>query len=253
MAGGLQAILTKIRRRETPFYDSLYRFAKSLNHLQFPVPSFLRPVFKAVYVLHFGIRGLFWRFLRFFYWGPIFRARCNSVGKNLMITLLPDVPGHLRLHVGDDVHLNGFFGASSSRMFDNPTLQFGNGVHVGHMVHFAVNKEIVIEEGVLIASNCYFADTDAHPIDPERRVAQEAPSPESVKPVRICRNAWIGHGVHVLKGVTVGEAAIVAAGAVVVKDVPPFSVVAGNPARVVVEDIRAKLMNESSAGNAKTI
>jgi len=245
MAAGLQNILTKIRRRETPFYDFLYRFAKSFDHLQMPLPSFLRPLFRGVYFLHFTIRGLIWQALRFFYWGPIFRARCDSVGKNLMLTLLPDVRGHIRLHVGDDVHLNGFFGAAASRMFDNPTLRFGNEVHVGHMVQFAVNKEIVIEDGVKIASNCYFADTDAHPLDPERRARNEPPDPDSVKPIRICRNAWIGHGVHVLKGVTVGEGAIVAAGAVVVKDVPPFAVVAGNPARVVVEDVRMKTTNVS--------
>ena len=48
-----------------------------------------------------------------------------------------------------------------------------------------------------------------------------------------------------LKGVTIGEGAIVAAGAVVVKDVPAFAVVAGNPARVVVEDVRMKTTNAS--------
>jgi len=245
MAVGLQDVLTKIRRRETPFYDFLYRFAKSFDHLQMPLPNFLRPLFRGVYFLHFTIRGLIWRALRFFYWGPIFRARCDSVGKNLMLTLLPDVRGHIRLHVGDNVHLNGFFGAAGSRMFDNPTLRFGNEVHVGHMVAFAINKEIAIEDGVKIASNCYFADTDAHPLDPERRARNEPPDPDSVKPVRICRNAWIGHGVHVLKGVTIGEGAIVAAGAVVVKDVPAFAVVAGNPARVVVEDVRTKTTNAS--------
>jgi acetyltransferase-like isoleucine patch superfamily enzyme len=247
MANGLQEILTKIRRRETPFYDFLYRFAKSLDRVQMPVPGFLRPLFRGLYFLHFGIRGTFWQLLRFFYWGPIFRAHCESVGKHLTITLLPDVPGHVRLYIGDNVHLNGFFGVGASRMFDNPTLRFGNNVHVGHMVFFVVNKEIVVEDGVLIASNCYFADTDAHPIDPERRMRNEPPSPDSVKPVRICRNAWIGHGVHILKGVTVGESAIVAAGAVVAKDVPPFAVVAGNPARVVVEDIRTKLQAEQPA------
>jgi acetyltransferase-like isoleucine patch superfamily enzyme len=238
-------LLNKIRRRETPFYDFLYRFAKSLNHLQMPVPDFLRPLFRGFYVLHFAVRELIWKLLRFFYWGPIFRARCESVGKNLMLTLLPDVRGHVRLYVGDNVHLNGFFGAAGSRMFDNPTLRLGNDVHVGHMVQFVVNKEIVVEDGVKIASNCTFADTDGHPLDPERRANDEPPDPVSVKPIRICRNAWIANGVYVLKGVTVGEGAVVAAGAVVVKDVPAFSVVAGNPARVVVEDVRLKTASVS--------
>jgi acetyltransferase-like isoleucine patch superfamily enzyme len=233
--------LTKIRRRETPFYEFLYRVAKSVNHVQMPVPDLFRPLFRGIYFLHFTIREIIWKLLRFFYWGPIFRARCDSVGKNLMITLLPDVRGHVRLYVGDNVHLNGFFGAQGSRMFDNPVLRFGNHVHVGHMVQFVVNKEIIIEDGVKIASNCSFADTDGHPLDPDRRANDEPPDAASVKPIRICRNAWIGNGARVLKGVTVGEGAIVAADAVVVKDVPAFAVVAGNPARVVVEDVRLKV------------
>lgn len=55
----------------------------------------------------------------------------------------------------------------------------------------------------------------------------------SVKPVTIGNKAWIGFGASILKGVTVGEGAVVAANAVVTRDVPPYAVVAGNPARIV--------------------
>jgi acetyltransferase-like isoleucine patch superfamily enzyme len=54
-------------------------------------------------------------------------------------------------------------------------------------------------------------------------------------PVKICDDAWIGAGAMVLRGVTVGEGGIVAAGAVVTRDVPPYTIVAGNPAVVVRE------------------
>lgn len=54
-------------------------------------------------------------------------------------------------------------------------------------------------------------------------------------PVRIEDHAWVGFNVIILKGVTIGEGAIVAAGSVVTKDVPAFTVVAGNPARVIRE------------------
>jgi len=53
------------------------------------------------------------------------------------------------------------------------------------------------------------------------------------KPIRICDKVWIGMNAIILKGVTIGEGAVVAAGAVVTKDVPPWTVAAGNPARVV--------------------
>jgi acetyltransferase-like isoleucine patch superfamily enzyme len=53
------------------------------------------------------------------------------------------------------------------------------------------------------------------------------------EPVQIGRNVWIGARVTVLKGVTIGDAAVVGAGAVVTKDVPAFAIVAGNPARLI--------------------
>ena len=53
------------------------------------------------------------------------------------------------------------------------------------------------------------------------------------KPVHICRNAWIGAGATILPGVTVGKNAVVAAGAVVTKDVAPNTIVGGNPARLI--------------------
>ena len=56
-----------------------------------------------------------------------------------------------------------------------------------------------------------------------------------MKPVLIGNNVWVGCRAIILKGVTIGEGAVVAAGAVVTKDVPPFTLVAGNPARVIRE------------------
>ena len=54
-------------------------------------------------------------------------------------------------------------------------------------------------------------------------------------PIRIADKAWLGMNVTVLKGVTIGEGAVVAAGSIVTKDVPPWTLVAGNPARVIKE------------------
>jgi acetyltransferase-like isoleucine patch superfamily enzyme len=82
-----------------------------------------------------------------------------------------------------------------------------------------------------------FMDTDAHPRDTMARIADLPPRPEEVKPVRICRYAWIGHNAFIMKGVTVGEGAIIGVNSVVVTDIPAYSVAMGNPARVVVKNI----------------
>lgn len=71
--------------------------------------------------------------------------------------------------------------------------------------------------------------TADHPRDPDQRRA----GLECGRPIRIGRNVWIGGGAIILPGVTVGDDAIIGAGAVVTRDVPEGVTVAGNPARVV--------------------
>ena len=110
------------------------------------------------------------------------------------------------------------------------------------MVSIGVNKEVIIEEDVNIASYVRILDNDAHPRDPELRAADLPPAPDEIKPVRICRRAWIGQGSFIMKGVTVGEGAVIGANSVVLTDVPPFAVAIGNPARVVVKDVRTSVV-----------
>lgn len=89
---------------------------------------------------------------------------------------------------------------------------------------------ISIGARVLIGSGCLIMDNDAHPVDPAARRTGGRPASA---PVRICDDAFIGARSIVLKGVTIGEGAVVGAGSVVTKDVPPLAVVAGNPARTI--------------------
>jgi acetyltransferase-like isoleucine patch superfamily enzyme len=102
----------------------------------------------------------------------------------------------------------------------------GKNVFINHACSFLDMGGITIEDHVLIGPRVNLV-TENHPLDPGDRRALVT------KPVIIKRNAWIGAGATVLPGVTIGENSVVAAGAVVSKDVPANVVVGGIPAKII--------------------
>lgn len=102
----------------------------------------------------------------------------------------------------------------------------GKNIFINHACSFLDIGGITIEDDVLIGPRVNLT-TENHPIDPSDRKTV------ILQPILIKRNAWIGAGATVLPGVTIGENSIVAAGAVVSRDVAPNTVVAGIPAKVV--------------------
>lgn len=243
----------KVRRGQTPFYRQLKAIAGNVRSSALPVPGFLTPVARAAFYLHQGL----WRatgFLRsYLYVGPLFRARCASVGRQFRVCRMPFVVGHARIHIGNQVNFFGQVDIMSGGIFDEPRLVLGDRVDIGHNVVFLVNKEIVIEDDVNVASGVRFMDSDAHPKDTAERIADLPPRPEEIKPVRIGRYAWIGQNSFILKGVTIGEGAIIGVNSVVVTDIPPYSVAMGNPARVVVKNAAVPIARDSAAGASANI
>ncbi len=123
------------------------------------------------------------------------------------------------------------------------SIQYGRHVKLGKNTFvnlgatFLDSNNITLGNYVAVGPNVQFI-TDTHPIRPEDRFlppVKDSPLPFAVAnlalPITVGDYAWIGAGAILMPGVTIGEASVVAAGAVVTKDVPARTVVAGNPAR----------------------
>nr|WP_315189661.1 sugar O-acetyltransferase [uncultured Flavobacterium sp.] len=105
-------------------------------------------------------------------------------------------------------------------------IQLGKNVFINHGCSFLDLGGITIEDDVLIGPKVNFI-TENHPIDPRKRKNLD------LKSIVIKKNVWIGANATILPGVTIGENSIVAAGAVVNKDVPSNVIVGGVPAKII--------------------
>ena len=105
-------------------------------------------------------------------------------------------------------------------------IKIGKNVFINHACTFLDLGGITIEDDVQIGPRVNLI-TENHPVDPTKRKHLD------LKSILIKRNAWIGAGATILPGVTIGENSIVAAGAVVNKDVPDNTIVGGIPAKLI--------------------
>lgn len=166
-------------------------------------------------------------------------------GNGFAVELRSPQAGHIYLETGKHCVLDGHY------IFEKETgqIRIGDRVHIGGSTLVSVNG-IVIGDDVTIAWDCLIYDHDSHSVrweerreDTEREYRNLVSGKNAIgdkdwsvvrsAPIRICAKAWIGTGVKILKGVTIGEGAVVGAGSVVTKDVEPWTVVGGNPARVI--------------------
>lgn len=141
--------------------------------------------------------------------------------------------------VGAHTHVRG----ELLTFWNSGKIQIGKWCYIGEGTRIWSQVSVSIGEYVLIAHLVDIHDTNSHPIDwQERRLDTKAilsggdyrtPTQTLSAPIVIEDDVWIGFKASILKGVTIGRGAIVSAAAVVTKNVEPWTVVAGNPARVI--------------------
>ncbi len=239
--------LDRVRRREGRVADALYRTYKGIQHLNVPAVPL---VYGALAKERLARRHVGGWIKRKFYDEPLFRRQCASCGRALcLFDGIPAIWGGLSVEIGDNVVMHGTSTLVGAKVFARPRLVIGDRSHCGSYFSASVGADILIGADVLIANRVSLFAYDSHPRDPVARAAGLPADPASSRPIVIEDGAWICMGAIILKGVTVGENAIVAAGSVVVDDVPPNTVVGGNPARVIAPSGRAR-HNRSGTGLA---
>jgi galactoside O-acetyltransferase len=159
-----------------------------------------------------------------------------SSGSHVNIEALVDRHGCV-LEVGEESHV----GAAVCFDKEGARVRIGRRCYVTGSIFSAC--EINIGDDVMISGQCAVFDHDSHAMnfweraDDVRAWRSNQKNWEHVMqaPVNIQSKVWIGYRATILKGVTIGEGAVVGAASVVTRDVPPWTLVAGNPARVIRE------------------
>jgi acetyltransferase-like isoleucine patch superfamily enzyme len=149
--------------------------------------------------------------------GVIFGPRCTWVGKK------PNISNGGAIKLGSYVYLRGTPRPISLTTTESGLIEVGDRTFINAGVQIYSNARVSIGAASRIGDDCMIYDTSFHAVHSD----QEPMSRE----VKIGRNVWLGMGVVVLPGVTIGDHSVLAAGAVVFSDVPAMQVWRGNPAQ----------------------
>ena len=175
---------------------------------------------------------LLFEFLRRpFYKLYLFRRNINS--KNITIMGKPIIINKGKISLGKNTKLissSKFYGASLDKtalytINKNAEIKIGNNCTL-HGTSIRSNSKIEIGDNCIFASNVKLID---HDHDLKNRESKDYIS----KDIKIGDNVWVGYNVLILKGVNIGKNSVIGAGSVVVKDIPPNCIAAGNPAKVI--------------------
>jgi acetyltransferase-like isoleucine patch superfamily enzyme len=161
------------------------------------------------------------------------RYQFNSWGAGSRLEPSAKLTAPYLICVGSSVHIctHAWLNAKDDRGDGKPTLKIGEGTYIGRFVHINAWRNVVIEDNVLIADRVYISDAD-HKYD-DITIPIRLQGDYFKGAVRLKQGSWLGVGVVVLPGVTIGRNSIVAANSVVLRDVPDYAVVAGNPAKII--------------------
>jgi acetyltransferase-like isoleucine patch superfamily enzyme len=235
-----------LRRRLATSQGGFARFVRwayrSVNNFSVPAPKVIVRPLVLIFLL---VRDTYYFAMRVFICEPFFKAYCTQYGRNFHTDVhLHWVSGKGDIVIGDNVTIGGAISIGfAARFSDHPMLRIGDNSGVGGGCSFTIGKLIDIGRNCTLSGGIHIMDSNGHDTDPGSRWKHQAPQPEDVRPVIIRDNVWVGRSCIIFPGVRIGEGSVISAGSVVRSHVPPYSVVAGNPAKVM---FRLKNPNQSA-------
>jgi maltose O-acetyltransferase len=156
----------------------------------------------------------------------IYLHRCTRVGRFTRVIGRPRIVNEGTITIGERVRIWSRVVPVELATADGGTIEIGDHSFLNYGVSISAHQLVRIGQRCLLGTYVNILDNNWHDVVERWR------TPPS-QPVIMEDNVWLGNRVIVLPGVTIGHDAVVGAGAVVVKDIPPRSVAIGNPARVV--------------------
>jgi len=156
----------------------------------------------------------------------------GKIGKGVSIRPVLNSHGEKNITLGDDISLGLFcwLGTNNS-LKKNPRLTIGNRVHIGAYAMIIAADEITIGNNVLMSERVTIVDHLHDYRDAQKAVIDQPIFSEGK--IEIGDDCFVGVGAVIMGGVKIGKHAVIGANAVVTKDVPPFSVAVGSPAKVI--------------------
>jgi acetyltransferase-like isoleucine patch superfamily enzyme len=175
---------------------------------------------------------MFWK-LRVSLYTVLARKRFGSWGAGSRLEPSAKLIKPSLMHIGVNVYIceHAWLNAKDDRGDEKPTLMVGNGTYIGRFVHINAWQQVIIENKVLISDRVYISDAD-HMCD-NITIPILSQGDYFKGPIRLKYGCWIGIGAVILPGITVGKNSVVAANSVVTKDIPDYTIAAGNPAVVI--------------------
>jgi acetyltransferase-like isoleucine patch superfamily enzyme len=231
------SLSNKIRRAETPFFRALKRPLLGFLPPKPPqLPRFTKPVFRLLYELQIGIKIFSRALASFLIYHPLIQGRMAEVGKGVMVEGLPHIMGPVEIYIGNNVSIGGNVSIFSGGPIEKQRFEMQDNSIVGWNTSITIGQEVVIEEHAFVSYDCRISDNAAHPRQADLRAAGAKISAKEIRPVRIGKYAWIGNGTHILRGVTIGEGAVIGPNSVVISDIPAYCLAMGNPAEVIMKN-----------------